>query len=325
MTRRSINLVTLLATMAVAGCGDNNATAPAATTGASTAATGAPAAHAATHPLTVTLDGKPVLLRSALLRSFGGRTRMLTLSTASMLCTELGASREHGNEKTLNVTLAPLLGENGKEHWAITSARYERTTRRGDLGPVALSNNTVEGVIDIDLTLDLVTQVGLPGQTPIQRHWLIAGKLRAQGCGERGVNADTKIREQPNMQWTLAGKRFSARGATISYKPEGAILRLSTEPHSCATSLSGSDAVVTVHMQGPPPQVTKIALSGAVLGRDRSAMVAADAFSARLDKSPSGKGFSNVTVQGAANVLGLKLILEGVADAQVCHPAKKRP
>ncbi len=298
----------LLAIWSLGGCDDPGASAAAP---APTATTSASASAAATLPLEVSWKQSPIALQSALAFSRGGAALHITFSTHALECQHLReAVQEHPDEVHFDVTVAPLLEPDGKEQWAISSARFGQITRRGNLGAIRISSyNPTEDV-----------RASFDHRWPFPPSELtVKGDVVVKGCGVLPWSTKAKVRPQHALSASLAGKKLVINGATIEAGSDGTeTLRLTSEPHPCGTVI-GSDIAMTLTLAASGNRVSAARVEGYALARTLFKALDGAAITAQRAATPSvDEGSVDLAIAGEADVGGFRLSLDGTVSAERC-------
>jgi hypothetical protein len=266
--------------------------------------------------ITAELDGKPLPLASVLVYSRGGAALQLSFSTHPMTCNDLvgeGTVPMVG-ETTVDVTLAPRLTPDGNSEWRVTRGRLGQVTRQGDLGGATVSafdpRSTVKAELDVKLTFP-------PDQSKKSHTLRLAGRVDTEGCGLRPFSLEAKVRPQPDLRFELAGKAISVFGSSFAPTRDGGLeLRLTSEPHACATRSRGSDVALTLEL-GPSGEANHLRIEGYTLARPLDQKLESGSFAVRIEARDAGTG-ARVELAGTTEVSGYRVVLDGVTDAERC-------
>jgi hypothetical protein len=299
------------------GCDD----APSPSPSPADASASAPA-HRGIPGLDVTIDDRALPVRSLLAYSRGGIALQLVLSTHPIGCGQLDprGTLELPGELVFDLTLAPLLGVDGKSEWAVVRARYGGVTREGKLGTAVVSafdpREQVEARLEASVKVPAAPAVGVKRAHSL----LLSGRIEAEGCGLRPYRSDAKVRPQKDLSLEIAGKAVAVHGASLRRRNEGVELLLTSEPHGCSAGALGADVAVTLQIDGE--QVKRLGIGGYRLparsGPPNGAL------GARLASPLDGAEVVGVEVAGVTEVGGYRVTLDGPVDAIVCDRAGAR-
>lgn len=275
------------------GCDDRGATgsgAPVASaTTKATASTGA-----GLEGLKATVNGEPLVLKTALAFSRGGRSLEIVFSTAEPACKDFAGNGRMlaDGEQSFDVTIGPLLAEDGKESWGIGKLYFDSHTRQGgDIGTVRVESADAEKGVKGELAFDLELKANEFMKKPA-RKLEVKGPFTAKGCGTFDKADGPAARPQPKLTLTVAGKVFALRSALVkptTFPAPGHELMLSTAPASCDRSANDADLTLKLNVADD--------------GRVQYAFMAGNVLSSQLNSSPSKDG-PTITAEAADDLDG---------------------
>ena len=311
-------LVSLALVAALYGCDSASSTPTASTT---TSASAAPAFDYL--PIDGSWKNEPLKIASAVAFSRGGSALHVSLSSHPLTCRDLkrGVQKVPG-EVAVDLTLAPLLGVDGKETWSVTRARFGPITRQGNLAPVTLSTFSPQETIATELDAGISFP---PDELRLK------GAFDIAGCGLMPWDKDARVLKQEQLKVTLAGKTLPMNGATFEVERDGKrTLRISTEPHACGATV-GSDVALIITLPkkdfgaGDAVSPVSVRAEGYMLPRPIGAKEVA-----ALEVKPVAEGdgggapagdLRRLEVTGELSLSGYALTVAGTVSAQSCETA----
>jgi hypothetical protein len=304
---------------ACGGCGDDRGK-QSQPVSAPESATSAEAPAPAFPDLVLSVGGQRATVRSVLAYSRGGRALQLALSTHPLECKHLarGGTLLEAGEKTLDVTVAPLLYPDGDERWAVTRARLGQVSRQGELGTASVTASDPKGSVKLALDATLVFPPPPRGKGEPQQ-LLLKGDLVTQGCGVVPLDGRTRPRPQLDVTWQLAGERIAVRGASLARQRSGALeVRLTSEPHGCEGGVAGSDFALTLALDESEPLARSLRVEGYGLGRLLGGKLADSAVEVRLGGDSDRDREITVELAGRTEQGGYAIVLDGRAVLENC-------
>jgi hypothetical protein len=270
------------------------------------------------HPqekLTVTYDGKPLGIATALAFRRPDGTIDITASSVPLGCAEITGDMRtiYDGEVYFNVMTGQSLMPDGKmqpviKQWSIgstTTANLMPTTGTGDGSP---GKSTT---VDLDLTGKDSGMRGTPHQITIK------GTVDALGC--EPPPAKEAVALPPEMPATIeiAGKKLPIRSAVFSMSGDWPSLELRTGGETCARKSgekhSEFDVSLTWFKKGDP-NVSQVSLGGEILPNkmdqtfDKKKLV--------VKPTPSGPG--EIEIHGDIKVMDYPVKIDGKVTAVVC-------
>ena len=118
---------------ALVGCHASDKTSVPAESASAKQTTPSAASQQVSPNMTVTINGKPVTMKTQLAYSEGGKTLRFEASTAELQCDDFkhkGRSLASG-EQHFSLTLAPILQKDGSEKWGATYGYFGGMSRQG--------------------------------------------------------------------------------------------------------------------------------------------------------------------------------------------------
>ena len=280
-------------------------------------------------PLVVQVDGETWPIQSQIVYSHGGEALRVELSTAERQCSDFESMGRvlKPNEETLSFTVASKLAPDGTSSWQVRTL-FLPPRNLIELGPATVTGPAEDGTVQIGLQLDIPLEASeflelKAGKLSLQ------GELKTKSCGVIPRNKGVGENPQPELELTFAGVPFAITGATVSESFGKPVLRLSTQPHGCDTSMVGSDFSVEMTLSEADKTVTNGLINGDRVDQNINFNVKDGSFTYEVD--PKGSTTIAKDAQGLPTVLsnvtsvvgrGPKLIhLSGEADA-FGHPLK---
>lgn len=266
------------------------------------------------HPqtkLTVTLDGKPVAMATALAwRDWNGGFRV-TASSVPVSCADVtGDMRSLGEtEVTFDVQGGRTLLPDGKEAVQVRSTYFGGSTHQETMP----ATGSGDGAADQPTTLD----VDFAAEDTKGRKLAVKGTLDALGCAAPTHGTPPPMPPPMSATMTIAGVKLPIRGAFLSKIGDWPELKLTTGAETCKSVpyATPGDFEMTLTWFKPAPAVGQIQLGGVRLGQ-----VSADQTfdKAKLVVTPGPAVTGEVTLAGEVKVAGYAVKLEGKVTAVEC-------
>ncbi len=296
------------ACLAAVGC-DSSATAPAAST------TVAPPTAPTVSKLsgfTATIEGKPLVLDSAVAFSRGGSALHITVSTHPLECDKIAGTgfRLEPGEALFDFTVAPVMKDEKTSVWMITGSRLGDVTRQGELGEVEVTAFDPREKVKM-------TMKNVPLAFPPTATVMMDGSLVAEGCAIVPITSRAKVRKQDGLAVTLDGKKLLVHGASMSRTAKGRVLRLTTEPHACDKGGQGSDVAIEMTVGDAADEATEVRVSGYSIPRPWLLKGEAAKVTATFGESTDPL-MQEVVVGGAVRKGKHTLAVEGTVQAELC-------
>lgn len=250
----------------------------------------------------------------------GESSLRVVLSSSPLTCAKLRKSYPErpssGKAFALDFWLVRPVEPDGKlGDWTFRSAYLEdEQGGRGLAARAALLDGVREGNGKVRIEgLDLALGDGA-------REILWDGHLDAEDCGR--VERSEPDRPQTALTWSIADQPIEVHGASL--RPDGPryLLRLSRAPHNCNTVFTeGYDLYLDLALDGDPPKVVLASLNGDQFPSTPSRSGGLDAL--RLERDPKsegldGSGHFKAKIDGAADLRGYKMKLQGTVEALRC-------
>lgn len=306
-----------------------------------TTALAARAASAADAPLVVKVDGETWPIQSQIVYTHGGEALRVELSTAELACSDvqgMGRVLKPG-EKTLSFTVAPKIASDGTSSWQIRTL-FLPPRNLVELGPATVTGPAEDGGVQIGLKLDLPLDASEFLKLPEGR-LSVQGELNTTTCGVLPRNKGVSSSPQPELELTFAGVPFAITGATVGESFGKPVLRLSTQPHDCDTSMVGSDFSVALTLSEDDKTVPEGLINGDRVDQNINFNVKDGSFTYAVDPKGSttltkdaqglpqvlsnvtsvvGRGPKLIHVSGEADAAGHPLKVKGTVRASGCEP-----
>jgi hypothetical protein len=314
----------------VSGCEDNKSGDPAG--GPSSSATSSAAASTAAEapavaeppPATITVNGEPIAMQTALVYSRGGRALRLFVSSAKRSCEDAASPiAKAADEVWFRLRLAPTLQKDGSEKWGITHRRFLSLDSVGEFGDVTVVGSELTKEAKVQLKLDWVAPKDK--LVEVQQKLHVEGTITARGCGvlpayERVhvVSAQAKARLQKDLNLTVAGKTIPIQGATIQPTSDGESLKLtlSSQPLICKAGIRGADVVLHVFLSGDPLEADSVRLQGDLFG---AAYEGDASMTAKADGPLDGSSDVTFSLDGKVDdAVGYSMTFSGKVVAEQC-------
>lgn len=237
------------------GTSESNVTSPAdpAPATSSSAAAPAPSTTTAEKPAASgpfwTLNGKTMAVKSALMKSYGGKMRDFYLSTGNITCENI---QEHGaimhNDKVLSIRLAPSLKSQDPPIVLVT---YPTTDDR--ISTMKLEKHTlkmppaaVNGMVSMPLDFDFKDS---NWDSRPEQVVTFKGPIQAKDCGSFPASTDGEPAPQPKFKLEATGETIDVKGAILLPDDKEPRLIFTSDPIGCNRD-SFSDVLVEVRYKG---------------------------------------------------------------------------
>jgi hypothetical protein len=282
-----------------------------------------PDAGPAVDALSLTVDGKPVAMKSAIALDEGHGSAAIYLTNFTYTCRELleRFRPSYPDELELKLRVGTYLHRDGNRGWAIRGLYTGGTSlERQDGGDPLPVTAKVDPRPNASFALPLDFELDASGK-PI----VVRGNAQVAGCGPM---PDQKLEPDPPPQKdaaiVLAGQRLAIVGAGLAVKRDGAReLELAT---SAVTCVSGADFTtsrsdVRVRLSWTKTgQLYAVAIGGHWV--DSFVAQSGLGVTASPNGPPAGAKQLRVALGGAMTIDGYSLELSGAVDATVC-PARR--
>jgi hypothetical protein len=144
------------------------------------------------------------------------------------------------------------------------------------------------------------------------------GDLRARHCGR--VARKEQDRPQEKLKLSIGREPITVRGASLHPEGKSHYLRLTRAPHACDSAFTeGYDFYLDLALVGDPPKLKLGALLGDVFPDTASGSKGKEAFDVKTDSPLSGTGELRVTLKGALELGGYRVVLDGEVNALRCQ------
>jgi hypothetical protein len=269
--------------------------------------------------LTVTLDGKPVTMATALAWKRADGDIEVTASSVAVTCAEVtGEMREmHDDEVTFNVGFSRMMKADGSMVPVVNWTSFAASTDSTHKPAAAASGDGAPGqptTIAVDFSADATSRAA-PGQKLV-----VKGTVDALGCDVPPAKNIVALPPEQPATLVVAGKKLAIRGARIDTDKVGDVsFTLSTGGETCARKdgEQPSPLVVTVsYRHDEPAKIDKLELSGPLLGSWRYGLRAPDAAKAIVKPSPPAAGEVELAIDVPVGDYPVKL--EGKVTAVAC-------
>lgn len=265
--------------------------------------------------LTVTVDGKPVTMATALAWKDWDGTIKLTASTVPVACDEVtGEMRAlHDGELTFAVTAAYGLQPDGSRKGEVRATYFSGMSSQRT-APAALTGDGTPGApttVDVDFT----TRSMAFGKEPAQE-LVVKGTIDALGCATR-PRADLPPLPPP-MDATIevAGVKLPVRGARFGLSGGTRSLELFTGGEGCkqVAFQAPSELEVRFVWFDDKPEVRQLDLDGSLVGPH-----ADQTFDKKkVSVSPNPTAAGEFTVNVDAKIMGYPVKVTGKVTAVEC-------
>ena len=267
--------------------------------------------------LTVTLDGKPVAMATALAWRDWSGTIKITVSSVPVGCDEVTGDMRalHEGEVTFDVELARGLQPDGtlglqqRSTWFAGSSHQETK-------PVAGTGDGTPGqptTVDVDFASE-----DAGNHAGARQQLVVKGTIDAVGCAVPARAGAPPM--PPEMPATLdvAGKKLPIRGAFLSQIGDWPELRLTTGSEGCtqvAFAPPGELEITLTWMTAGKPTVGQVTLGGSVIGN-----IGGDQTfdKAKLVVTPGPPQAGEVTLHGDIKANGYPVKLDGKVTVVAC-------
>lgn len=265
------------------------------------------------------MDEEVIPFQTFIVYSYGGQALNVELSTASPPCSDfegMGRMLASG-EKSMGMTIAPRLAKDGTSTWQVRFlALHPRSLI--DVGPATVTGPDADGKVkvgfDLKIPLDANDFLKLPAS-----QLSMVGTFETTSCGVYSRNANAVKRAQPDLKVSLGGESFAITGATIAKDWDTPVLRLSSQPHACDSSLLGSDFWVELKLEGDPLTVTQVNYGGERVDNNVTFTPEGNPLTVKTDASPLlGTGDKTLTVDGDVEIWGWPMSIHGKVVASRC-------
>jgi hypothetical protein len=265
--------------------------------------------------LTVTYDGKPVQMATALAWKRYDGSYEITASSVPVGCGEVtGEMRSlYNNEVTFDVIAGANLGPDGKLQPVIRQWSFDASTH-ADTKP---ATGTGDGAPGQSTTLDLdFTEKGVAMSGP-SHEITVKGTVDALGCDAPPKKAAPPLPPEQPATIEIAGKKLAVRGATYSMVGDWPSLELTTGGETCEHKMyeAASDFRISLTwFKKDDPNVSQVSLGGQLLPNKMDQTF--DKKKLTVKPVPSGPG--EVELHGDIKVMDYPVKLDGKVTAVVC-------
>lgn len=212
--------------------------------------------------LTVTYDGKPLAMQSALAWKDERGDTKIVVSSVPLACSEVtgNARMLHDGEVTFDVTVAPLLQPDGRVAPTVRSTYFDGMTSQKDVA----ATGTGDGSAAQPTTIDVDFQT--TGAAQPAHQLAVKGTIDALGC-ETAAAKEPPAPLPPEQAATIeiAGKKLPVRGARVSAVGDWPQLELTTGGESCQQVPHQQDSELRVTLtwfKKDKPEVSQVSLAG---------------------------------------------------------------
>jgi hypothetical protein len=269
------------------------------------------------HPqskLTVSVDGKPVTMATALAWKRNGQVR-ITASSVPVGCDEVTGDmrRLHDGEVTFDVTVADALAPDGTYKPTLQETYFEGNTRVQMRQAIAATGDGTPGQpVTAEVAFTAESAGGKKSTIDVK------GTIDALGCAV-APSKDPPPPLPPEMPATIeiAGKKLPIRFAKLDISRDWPSLDLYTGGEACKQVPFAQDSELHVSLtwfDKAKPDVSQIAISGSILN---------DAADQTFDKkkltvTPMPLAPGELEIKGDVTVNGYPVKLDGKVTAVVC-------
>jgi hypothetical protein len=160
--------------------------------------------------------------------------------------------------------------------------------------------------------------------TDFRSEILWTGDLDAELCG-RVARRETD-RHQDELELRIGDTPIEVRGMSLFASDKRLLLRLSHGPHDCNSVFTeGYDLYVDLTLDGDPPKVTLVSLNGDAFPETPSRSEGLESLNLEIDGELDDSGPLRGKFEGAADIRGYKMAVEGSFEALRCVEGGSAP
>lgn len=264
--------------------------------------------------LTVTVDGKPVTMATALAWKRNGQVRV-TVSSVPLGCDEVTGNmrRIHDGEVTFDIQIASALGPDGT-YKPMLQETYYRGGSRVQIRKAIVA--TGDGTPDQPVTAEVAFTAEAAGANKSSID--VKGTIDALGCAIARSKDPAPVLP-PEMPATIeiAGKKLPIRFAKLDVSGNWPSLDLYTGGEACKHVPFAQDSEMRVSLtwfDKTKPEVSQVSIGGSILN---------DAADQTFDKkkltiTPMPLAPGELAIKGDITVTGYPVKLDGKVTAVVC-------
>jgi len=266
---------------------------------------------------TITLNGKPTPLGSALTTDWGGKALTLYMSTAKLDCPDVTAAtrRAKQDERWVQLTLAPDLRVKAKAKWLITGDYFDSATRQDGNGKVA---DVIIGPQAVEIKGLDITFKGASRPKPT---FSVKADIKARRCGRQKMLTPAADRPQRKLKVKLGSVALPIHGASLEKRGVSLFLKLSTSPHNCKTFSINGDLFLKMRLDPKLTTVKVVSVNGALVGGSASG-ISGGGIEVKAKRAADGATVQ-FTLKGSGrvggSVGGYPLEIDGEATALACE------
>nr|HEX4313784.1 hypothetical protein [Kofleriaceae bacterium] len=217
------------------------------------------------HPqksLTVTVDGKPVEMATALAFKVPDGGTQVTVSSQPVSCDQVnGSMREiYDNEITFDVNEAQQMQPDGSVKPAIVSTYFDGSTHQQTMATSGSGDGSDGKVTTLDVDFNTT---GVKGAKLV-----VKGTIDAVGCAPKQGDDPLQLPAEMPASITIAGKKLAVHNAMISKVGDWPTLEITTGGETCDHKMgeqAGSFKIRMTWFKADKPEVSQIDLGGALL------------------------------------------------------------
>jgi hypothetical protein len=215
--------------------------------------------------LTVTYDGKPLAMQSALAWKDERGDTKIVVSSVPLACSEVtgNARMLHDGEVTFDVTVAQLLQPDGQISPTVRSTYFDGMTSQKDVAAAG----TGDGSPGQPTTIDVDFQT--TGAAQPAHQLAVKGTIDALGCaGAAAKEPPAPLPPEQAATIEIAGKKLPVRGARVSAVGDWPQLELTTGGEGCQQVPHQQDSALRVTLtwfKKDKPEVSQVSLAGTAI------------------------------------------------------------
>jgi hypothetical protein len=195
------------------------------------------------------INDKPIALKSALMKSYGGQMRTLYLSNEDLTCEKV---KGHGsvsyNDTLMTIEISPSFKAKSPPLVKVTYPTSDKRITPKSLEEHALKMppSAVQGIVSMPIDLNFKdTRMEMAPEQNV----FFKGTVDLKDCGVFPSGTDAESMPQPKLKLEVSGESVEIKGVLLLNDEKEPRLVLTSEPNSCNRD-SFSDVVVELRYKG---------------------------------------------------------------------------
>lgn len=195
------------------------------------------------------LHGERVVLKSALMKSYGGQMRTLYLSAGPITCDNI---KEHGTimhtEKVMTIRIAPSMKATEAPLVEVVYPTSDKniSTMRLDSHTLKMPPAAEQGIVKMPIDIDF--KDSRMDSRP-EQSVTFKGPVEFKDCGVFPASTDGEPLPQPKLKLEVSGENVEIKGAVLLPDDKEPRLILTSEPNGCKRD-SFADVMVELRYKG---------------------------------------------------------------------------